>query len=271
MLTAVIDDRAWPVIRVAGTTPVVLREKKEKSLWKEPVYSAERADRFAPAWVEVKDLEVGGVQVTTNENITGTAFCKMTLTATTDLKGAFVAVLVFDADFIEHGQEWPRTTYRVHELPYLPKGKPVAVEFTCRASYGRGSRYCLPLIFAKGGAEVSTNYARMAKMYFTTLEKNLHAAAVRLYRAQNAGDHDAAPFQRVNPILPEAPPASAKVPVTAILSIDESGRVTAVKINTALDSVRTEALDDALRCWLFLPKLKAGHPVPDRVQVTLEL
>lgn len=270
-LTAVANGRPWPVIRVAGTYPVVLQEKKEKRIRNEPVYSTERGDHFAPDWVDVKDLEVSGVKITTNENITGTAYCAMTLTARADLKGAFIAVLVFDADFILRGQEAPHTTYRVHDLPDLPKGKPVALEFTCSAVYGRGLRYYVPLIFAKGGTEIPTNYAGQVKFYFATLEKNLHTAALRDYRAKNNGDHDAELFQRVNPIMPELAVAFAKVPATATLSIDESGHVRAVEINTPLDRVRTKALDDALRSWLFLPKLKAGQPAPDRVKINLEL
>jgi hypothetical protein len=280
VLTALLDGHQCPVVKVAGTDPIVRRDRKEKRIRTEPVYFTERAQRFAPGFVMIDKLDLESLTLKSTAHredsvetgggaVGGVSYCRMTLTAAQELRGAFVVVLIFNADFALGRTDLPKTTYLVHDLPTLAAGRAVPIDFSYHATQGDGVRYGIPLIFAEGGAEVVTNYSRLAKDYFARLEATVHAAAVRDYRARfPAADHPPEPFLRVDPMLPAATAAPAE-PAVAVLSIDAMGCVSDVKIDTPLSPERAAALNDALRCWRFLPKLKAGQPVATRVQLPL--
>lgn len=58
--------------------------------------------------------------------------------------------------------------------------------------------------------------------------------------------------------------------ITVQLSVGEDGTVLSVDAGMIADDRVRASITDALSGWLFLPKLKAGQPVPTFINVPLQ-
>ncbi|PHX86491.1 MAG: hypothetical protein CK538_02565 [Opitutia bacterium] len=96
----------------------------------------------------------------------GTAYFEFTADASVDLKGAFVAVLIYDQSFLTDDRVNPVSEIVVRELPTLRAGEEAKIAFSSPLSDPKVRPGVLMLIFAAGGGEVQTNFSAYAGRYF---------------------------------------------------------------------------------------------------------
>jgi hypothetical protein len=126
------------------------------------------------------------------------------------------------------------------------------------------------LIFDSSGREVMTSGAEYAWEYFSLCDQARLKVAQKMYLEKfPSSDHDAVPAIMPKPIFPAgvAPP---KQGLSAVLTIEASGIVSNVEIHGSPDPELNKSLAAALEGWLFLPRLKAGQPVPVRLEIPLK-
>lgn len=277
-----VNDQLLPVVGFEKRRPVVFDGKTTHRYRDETRYALGRADRYAPGYIEFAS--------TVGEQVYGTGF-DATLVSSEDLKGAFIAFLVFDQGFLTIKEaNYPESQIAVFSLPELPKDKPVKVTFSSGSSFwpnylsrreletqnpgkiipGGGARLYAPIIFAPGGFEVRSNRWERISQYFHKIDVIKQTEATILYRQRFPKEsHAAVPFITVPPIFPRGTPLPRET-VKAVLTLDATGAVTDVALDGQLDASVTTALDDALGDWLFLPALEAGAPTAIKVQVPLK-
>ena len=266
----------FPVVNVRGSDPIIIANGKETGIsGRSPLY-AERAPLYAEGAADLKNVVVNGsalkAVVSDGDNpetsgglLGGTSYFEASLTTATELRGAFIAIVVFDTAFLQGRTEHSAAQIEVHDVPTVRGGTESKIRFSAPL-FGNGSRGSfVPLLFAEGGAEIRTSYSALVAQYFRRVELVRLRRATIDYRTKFLGqDHEPVPFIRVNPmILPGL--ASPQSDIVATLMIDEGGAVTEVQFLPNETNELNRALANALGRWLFLPKLKAGEPIPSRV------
>jgi hypothetical protein len=282
MLLTKYDGRMLPVTRVIGTDPVVKSEETEKRIGDNTPFFAERAPYFASTTIEVRRMSAGGIAMkmvmsegddprTSGGLMGGTSFIEIVLSPSTELRGAFIALVVGALSAEGDETKPPHVQIIIHDLPNLPEGKETLVTFSAplAGNTGGDTRY-FPLIFANGGAEVRSNLWKQSARHFTLLERRKQSLAMTDYCTRfRDSDHAATPFVLVQPLLPAGmePPSS---PVVATLEISAAGRVISARLEPNGPTPFNQTLADTVADWLFLPRLKAGQPVSSRVQIPLK-
>ena len=269
-----------PVVRVVQTDPVVVIEGKERRIRQRPTYFAERAPYFAEGAVTFASISLNGhalkyVQRYDDEPsastpvVGGGYYFEARVTPAIDLKGGFIAVVLFQRAFLLGATDKPQATILVQSLPDLPAHKETTVRFREKIDQRPGGDTYFPLIFAAGGQEVRSNVSDLSARYFRRVEEVRLATVLADYRVKfPTADRPAEPVLRIQPLLPTGVAVPTE-PVLTVVSIDATGQVSDVQIPELVSPQLTAALRDALGGWLFLPRLKAGEPVGTRLQVPL--
>jgi hypothetical protein len=284
VLTVKYKDAMLPVVKVIGTDPVVLVDGQEKRIRTDPVYLPQRTESFGGENVQFLSVALGGMELRMaaspeDEASTtlstgprfGTSYFEATLKSKNTLQGGFAVVVVYSPSTV-YGEPSPynHTEVIVHDLPVLPAGEEVKVKFSAALPDGHADQKYFVQIFDASGREALTNTVDNAWAYYRLMELKTLQAAVARYRQKFAGEnHAAAPVMMTRPILPEGL-ARPTEPVTVRLTISADGLVTDLDLEGAGEHRLHQCLTEALRGWLFLPRLKAGEPVPCRVEVPIQ-
>jgi hypothetical protein len=270
-----------PVWNVAGASPIVDRDGKKTKLRSDAVFFAERAPHYADGDVKIAKLTVNGMSMVATVDtmadvsrvggrLGGTAYFEFTANASVDLKGAFVAVLVYDKTFLTDDRVNPVPEIVVRELPALLAGEDTKIGFSSPLSDPKVRPGVLILVFAAGGAEVQTNFSSYVGRYFQRIAQARLAVALPKYLAEPGPlDRAAVPALRFNPILPENV-IKPKAPIEAMLVVSEKGWVTEVELPEEIDPRLATSLTANLQGWMFLPRIVAGSPVSTRIKLPLK-
>ena len=270
-----------PVWNVAGASPIVDRDGKKTKLRSDAVFFAERAPHYADGDVKIAKLTVNGMSMVATVDtmadvsrvggrLGGTAYFEFTANASVDLKGAFVAVLVYDKRFLTDDRVNPVPEIVVRELPTLLAGEDAKIGFSSPLSDPKARPGVLILVFAAGGGEVQTNFSSYVGRYFQRIAQARLAVALPKYLAEPGPlDRAAVPALRFNPILPENV-IKPKAPIEAMLVVSEKGWVTEVELPEEIDPRLATSLTANLQGWMFLPRIVAGSPVSTRIKLPLK-
>lgn len=268
-----------PVVKVTGTDPVIVRDDKEKRIRTQATYFAARAPHFGEGEVRIA-LKGSGISYHLTINAldepsptapvaAGGYDFEARLTPSVDLNGAFIAVLLVDDAFLKGTTDNPGVEIVVNALPDLPANRESTVKFGSPISR-QGKRTGLPLVFAQGGVEVRNSMWEASARYFERVERIVLGDAVARYRAQfPTGDRPAAPLLTFQPIIP----AGIRLPTEPVITqvtVGEDGLVRDVTLPPTLEPALGDALHETLSGWQFLPRLKAGQPVPVKIQVPMK-
>lgn len=280
VLTVKYGDNMLPVVRVTSSGPYVIVDGKEKLIRSSPVYFVQEAAHFSDNFVQTRRGALGGtMKVATLDGSVmdlsaphlGNFNFEATLEAKQTIKSGF-AVMVFYSDetFDEHAVHAKPAEVFVRDLPELPAGKSVNVKFFAAILPRTMDPRFFVHIFDDSGREVQTSGADHAWRYYALRDRARLARALEKYLAENKGaDHAAVPVSTPKPVFK----STAELPkgeVVITLTIEPDGTVSAVDAgNVANDSARN-SLVEAMSGWLFLPKLKAGQPVSNYMQVPLQ-
>jgi hypothetical protein len=270
-----------PVWNVAGASPIVDRDGKKTKLRSDAVFFAERAPHYADGDVKIAKLTVNGMSMVATVDtmadvsrvggrLGGTAYFEFTANASVDLKGAFVAVLVYDKTFLTDDRVNPVPEIVVRELPALLAGEDAKIGFSSPLSDPKARPGVLILVFAAGGGEVQTNFSSYVGRYFQRIAQARLAVALPKYLAEPGPlDRAAVPALRFNPILPENV-IKPKAPIEVMLAVSEKGWVTEVELPEEIDPRLATSLTANLQGWMFLPRIVAGSPVSTRIKLPLK-
>lgn len=277
LLTVRYKDKACPVVSYFIEECVALVDGKEKSIWRPGAYALNDAAGYGDNYVESAGQQFGGpvtIQKLGGPHLTqmpDTLTLNTVLTARKTIKGGFTVVGIYSpAQFSGPPKADNSPQLIIESLPQLPAGQPVAVEIELGAVNPPKDPHYFVLIFDGTGREVLTSGSKYAWEYFALCDRARLNVAIGKYLERFKGtDHDAVPAIMPKPVfdLDSVPP---KGEVTAILTVTDSGMVSDVEIQGSPDSEVTRNLTAALEGWLFLPKLKAGRPVPVRIALPLK-
>lgn len=276
VLTVQYKDQMLPVVKVVGTDPVVMVDGKEKRIRDYPYYLPQGAAGYADNSIDAPEDAFGGrYHITSLNGSGGGAFQRIyfdgMLTAKKTIRSRFIVVIIYS-----FGNPYQLPTYLdhptviVHALPDLPAGEAVRVKFSKDlGAEGFGTDYCIQ-IFDGTGREVVTPGLGYASQFYAMCDFAHLTRAMEKYLAKFKGaDHDALPAIMPKPIFKNGA-ILPKGEVSALLTIATTGQVSGVEVQGVEDAAVRKCVAEALGGWLFLPKLKAGQPVPSKISVPLQ-
>lgn len=283
VLTVKYKDQMLPVVRVIGTDPVVLVDGKEKRIRTEPSYLPQRAEGYSSESVEFHSVSLGGMELkvvadvadeadgrTTTGPRFGTTYFKASVQSKRTLKGAFMVIVMYSPLAFMADSKSTRPEIMVHDLPELPAGQRVSVDFSAAVFDGLPAMQYFIQVFDSTGREIPTALMGEAWKYYRIIEEGvLLPNAIARYREKYKGmNHAAVPMIMPKPYLPDSltPP---KTEVTALMTIAPEGVVRHASLTGVEDAAVEKQILQAMEGWLFLPKLSAGEPVDCIVQVPL--
>lgn len=270
-LHLVLGDERPTVVGIKGNDPLYLRDGKIIRDRKNDQYEIGRAKQYADGQIKITYLK--GSQIIGSGSHGG---FKVSMVADRTLRDNFIVIIVYNGAFLETGV-WPDALYFVRKLPDLPAGEEVTVDIVTygniggmlRGVEGSNGRRFFPIIFTEGGLEVQNDRWEEIAAYYLRVKLNMHAITRSRYlKAFADQDHPVSPYHTPAPVLSSGATKPGE-PVSAVLDVDHEGYVTAVKLNRELDAATAGAVEDALREWMFLPRLKNGAPASVRVEVTV--
>lgn len=270
-----------PVVKVIETDPVVIVDGAEKRIRTQPEYRFDRALSFGPGFVTFSQITFDGIPLEdvnapkpekpkkyANPNNRVRHF-ETTVKSKLPLKGGFVAVTAFPQGI---GYSPLRDTV-VHQLPDLAPDQEAKVSFATDMLREGDLHFELNYvvqIFDGNGYEVMTNQLKYASSFFAAGDRLQFLEIAEGYKKKFAGqDHAVAPCVQPPPVFPENY-VKPEQPATATLTISAEGAVTSIVIDGLNDAALRQSYMDAFSGWLFLPKLKAGVPVPAKVKIPLQ-
>lgn len=267
------------VVAVEKEEPVILADGRRLKLRGNIPLSTERVSRYADATATVDAIRVEGLQLinamseldvdrfTPGATIGGFVEFSATITATQDLADCYLALVVFETDFLHDDAHPPQAQIRVRQLPDLKAGRPTPVKFSTSPFLGHEKTSAFVLLFS-AGSEVRTNVSSRAEAYFYRREHVIHAAAVRHWLEQNPrASRPVQPVLQIPPLL--ASTAGFPPDATADLTVAADGTVLNVTLDRTFAPGAEETIHRTLGAWLFLPKIQAGAPVLTHVKVPL--
>ena len=201
----------------------------------------------------------------------GTSYFEAALTAKQTVSNGFVAIVVFSpVNLAEPASSENRSEVIVHDLPLLPAGQEVVVQITAAIANGLPNQRFFFQVFDGNGRELLTDHLDSAWQYYAVRDRVQLVGVVGKYLEKFKGqDHAAVPAMMARPVFANGltPPSG---PVTALLAVSAEGFVTDVSVRGVDDAAARKSIADALGGWLFLPQLRAGQPVPSKIQVPLQ-
>ena len=277
MLTVTYKGKECRVVNYEVEQCVAIVDGKEKSLWRPGGYSLKDAAGFSDNYVDsdgpplggaVKIQKLGGPKQTQMPDI---LMLNATLRARQTLKGGFTVVGLYSpAQFSSPVTSANHPELIIESLPELPAGQAVPVEISLGAAQPPKDPHFFVLFFDNAGREVVSRGSSYAWEYFAQFDRARLAVALKKYLEKFPGaDHDPVPAIMPKPVFTHGPAPSSNG-LSALLTISASGEVSEVEIQGSPDPETTRCLTAAIEGWLFLPKLKAGQPVPVRVAIPLK-
>lgn len=284
IITADYKGKSYPVTAVAGEMAEISVDGQLRRLPTSSSYQTPRAVGFAPGYVRFRAQNAAS-QMTTmsyrmfgamgSDTIPGGTVSKSgdyecTLVASEAHADCYIAVVFYRND--PEGNPDPRTTaIGFGKLGDLAAGRETKVAIHS-AYYGSpGTRYFyFPLIYSKG-VEIRSDQSDVSARYFRRGEMATHVAMLARYREQNPdADLPARPYIRFQPQLPPGvDPRSLPSVIMVKFSVMETGEVDSIEIEPTLNAPVDHEIRRAIGGWLFLPRLKKGHPV--RASIALPL
>lgn len=295
VLTVKFKDQMLPVVHVHDTDPVVLVDGKEKVIRSEPTFLMQGASGFADNFVDAPPGSLGGPfrrvflgDASASGPRSSMTYIEVPLIARKTIHRGFAAAVVYaDVNKVDGGLQkalglsadknaiatvrfLSGTSIIVHELPELPAGKTVKVKFSAGGDVALLATDYFIQLFDDEGREVRTADVECAWRFYAMRDRARLDVAVGKYLERFKGaDHDAVPAMMPKPIFPPgAAMPTGQVIVT--LTIEPDGTVSAVDDAEVKDDGVRQSLTSAMGGWMFLPKLKAGQPVPVKIQVPLK-
>ncbi|MEZ5413091.1 MAG: hypothetical protein R3F03_02140 [Opitutaceae bacterium] len=268
VLQLVLENERPTVVGIKGNDPLYMRGGKIVRDRNNDKYEVGRAKHYADGHIKITNLK--GSQIIGSGSHGG---FKVSMTADRTLRNNFIVIIVYNSGFLTTGS-WANALYFVRKLPDLPAGKEVTTEIVtygditggAQGLLGADERRFFPIIFTEGGLEVQNDKWEEIAAYYLRVNLNMHAMTrARYLQAYQDKDHQIAAFYTPNPVLPSGATKPSE-PINAVLDVDQNGYVTAVAISSKIDSKTETVVQDALKEWLFLPRLKGGNPVPVRVE-----
>ena len=264
-------DQMLAVVRVHRDEPYVMIDGQETLIRSTPVYFLENAEGYSDNFVQTprslsgqfKMHVLGDHYLNDREGgISGAITFDVPMTARKTIHHGFITIAI--ATSVGFGE------IIVHELPELPAGQTVKVKLEVHQLPSLHEPVYFAQIFDDEGREVRTPDLGLAWSYYAQRGRARLAKSVESYlkKFPNA-DHDIVPAFTPSPIFP----STAALPtgeVVVELSVMEDGTVSNVDAGMIADDRARDSVIEALSGWLFLPKLKAGQPVPYRVKVPLQ-
>lgn len=272
-----------PVVGVKGSDPVVIIKGKEKRIRTDAAYLPTRAKGYGANRIEIRNTSLQGTQIgfVINPEDTvntaprvgdhgGIAEFATTLVSRNGLKGGFIAVVLYSQNIFHSDSSLYRGQIVLRELPDLPANTPVPVKFASKMfTYVPGQLYFVQ-VFDNQGRELITNVVNQAWPYYTQVERYQLKQAIARYQEEHAGQNLAAkPVVTIMPLLPDGvePP---KEPIIVRLTLSAEGVVSEVNIRNRASSEVRRVLIEAMRGWLFFPRLIYGQPVESQVEVPIQ-
>lgn len=276
ILTVKYKDHMWPVVEYGVGGCVAIIDGQRKELWRPDGFALQPAPGYSDNFVEspgqlggpVKIEKLGGPhQTQAPDHLVLTT----TLIARKELYLGFTVVGIYSAAHLSDPPSAANSPALIIEgLPRLPAGQPVEVEINLGVLNPPKDPSYFVLIFDSSGREVITSGVEYAWEYFSLCDRARMKVAQKMYLEKFPGaDHNAVPAITPKPVLP-----AEKMPLpeglSTVLTITEEGVVSGVEIQGTEDPAIRKALTTALEGWLFLPKLKAGQPVPVKIAIPLK-
>ncbi len=269
-----------PVVKVQETDPYVKVDGELQLVRSTPVYNLEDGDGFGDNFIAAPRGSLGGdltirvighgVRAPFSQE--GSTSVEVPLTATKTIKMGFAVIVFYSLEQFTHHPTYtvPADVF-LHELPELPAGQTVKVKlFVNRLTSLPEPKFFIQ-IFDDAGREVRTTDADYAWTYYSLRHRHRFATSLGMYLERFKGqDHDAVPAVTPRPVFaPEHAPLNLSG--SALLTIREDGSVSEVALQGIDDPYAQRSITEALEGWLFLPKLKAGQPVPVRIAIPLKI
>lgn len=251
-----------------GNSGIILRDGKTHTLPWSAGYAFARAPGYAPARAVLvceKNVQEqtnlvyhwsnGGV-IHEDSRFEGSVM------ASRDLKDCFIAILFFNADYLNGTSDDPGLVMGLSSIGDLKSG----VRTKVNVQYGylhadKRQKFYVPLLFSEG-REVRTNQALEAAFLFRRIETLQHERALAAYRQKNpTADADAKPRLRFAPVFDEGTSLDG---VPAVIRVDytvnEDGVVENVVPQDGLAPAVARTLVRTLSGWQYYPKLVKGIP-----------
>lgn len=268
----IYKDQPWPIIHLTKVDPIVLMDGREKRIRQRVTYYPERAQAFGPGYVNVS-LESLSAQPNTFTRVdlgAGIVNINMTLESATDLRGGFMLVSATKPQKEHERGRWPETYFLAHELPDLKAGIATVVEQRLVLMDAEIGMNCFIQLFDAQGREIPTNVMQSAWDYYHEQEIRQLQSALPEYLKKYAGQSRGAfPVVRPTPYLTNKGtllPPNAR----ALLTVSPHGRVTMVALEGISDKTIAGEIREALRGWLFFPRLSEGEPIETQIEVPLQ-
>ncbi len=276
ILTVKYKDHMYPVVQYSVGGCIAIVDGKRKELWRPDGFALQAAPGYSDNYVEsparlggpVKIEKLGGPHQT---QVPDHLVLTMPLKARKEIYLGFAVVGIYSTAHLSDPPSAANSPALIIEgLPRLPAGEPVVVEINLGTVNAPKDPSFFVLIFDSSGREVMTSGSEYAWEYFSLCERARLKVAQKMYREKFPGaDHNAVAAVMPKPVFP-AENVSLPPGLTAVLTITEEGLVSAVEIQGTEDPAIIKALTSALEGWLFLPKLKAGEPVPAKIAIPLK-
>ncbi len=285
VLVADYKNQKLPIVNAAGMDPEVEYDGKLKKLSSHARYLPLRAMTFAPGSIEIEDQQANSQHTgivyhfSNGSEVSGGTADEhsdygATVVPSESYKDCYLAVLFFDQGFMKGTEDPGSIIVFFQHIDDLVAGKPAKV----RMKFGYMDEdqvkklTFFPLIFS-GGREIKSNLSEYSAIFFRRLELVQHEKILSDYIAKNVGkDAPLKPYVRVMPKLPDKIDLQTlPAQVDASFMVDEEGTVYSVQIETPVEHEAEEAIHDALRGWLFLPRLKEGRAIRTMVRVPIKL
>jgi hypothetical protein len=286
------------VVAAERDKPVILVDGKRVSLPNDTPLFTERTPGYSGIKATFTNERPVKQAIKRDRYNTIGAFDEKTVDISTDqdLRDCFLVIIHFEEEYlmtdeqleqsrkknaeIFHDRPVSRPQIHVHQIPDLKAKQSTTVTFSSVISIdprytnlpgavGVGFKtFIIHPLFSEG-REIRTNLPEIAATYFYHREKLLHQALLRQWIKQaGKADQPLKPVLQIPPLLDstEGFPPNA----SATLSIAGDGTVSEAILDAEFPPDAAKILQNTLRAWLFLPKLKGGMPVPARVKVPLK-
>ncbi|HEU5080316.1 MAG TPA: hypothetical protein VFT72_13985 [Opitutaceae bacterium] len=274
--------KTLPILAVSGEGPEVEVDGKLKRLrLYDAHYTPTRGATYAPGSIVLRNMkgnssktklrlmfaeggEVDGGTISARSDFSAT------VDSTEDYKDCFVALIFFDADYLDGKTDNPSATVQFKSLKPLHKGEN-KIELTFGyLDFGKRRTGFFPLFFTKG-LEIRSNECEKIAKFFRHREDSLHQLLLSGYLKKHGSEtKPCTPYLQIPPVFPDGMREDAlPARVNVSFMVNEEGRVESLQLPTKLPANIYRLLTRAVNGWLFMPRLKDGRP--ERTMVSLPL
>ncbi|HTZ21621.1 MAG TPA: hypothetical protein VMC06_12135 [Opitutaceae bacterium] len=254
-----------PVYDSTGSgSPIVKIDGKEKNMPSDARLKFERANSFAPGFVDIRNNNTDPIPFGTGSYVRGVLKSDRSYTHC-------MAVMIAYNPRLNESVIPAETHVAIKGIADLKAGKEVKVLVNLPDILIPGAPAVL-LLFSEG-KEIQTSHSDAAGAFFRRLELGTHELVMRGYREKfQTADHAAQPYLRFPPVFPENVDQST-LPASVHLSlvIGRDGIAQDVTLTEQLPQDATLAILRAVGGWLFVPQLKTGYEQAVDKKIILQL